>query len=124
MIGHNLVRIGGKMSVTFNIYYTGKGGNAKKFAEEMMESGVVDKIRAETGNEKYEYFYPVEDKETVLLIDSWSSQEALDKHHASPMMKEIAALREKYDLHMQVEKYELCKSEVDTNLQENNYLCS
>lgn len=45
------------------------------------------------------------DPETVLLIDSWRDQAALDAHHASPMMVELAALREKYDLHMQVERF-------------------
>ena len=30
---------------------------------------------------------------------------ALDAHHASPMMAEIAALREKYDLRMTVERF-------------------
>lgn len=29
------------MAITVNIYYTGKNGNAKKFAEEMISSGVV-----------------------------------------------------------------------------------
>ncbi len=41
----------------------------------------------------------------MLLIDSWKDQKAIDKHHASPMMKELAALREKYDLHMKVERF-------------------
>lgn len=45
------------------------------------------------------------DPETVLLIDSWTDQAAIDAHHASPMMQEIAALREKYDLHMDVERF-------------------
>ena len=48
---------------------------------------------------------PLQDKETVLLIDSWESRQALDVHHASPMMQTIAALRDKYDLHMRVERY-------------------
>ncbi|MBQ6381591.1 MAG: antibiotic biosynthesis monooxygenase [Clostridia bacterium] len=93
------------MSITIHLYYTGKNGNAAKFAEEMEASGIAAKIRAEEGNLRYDYFLPVHDKETVLLIDSWANQEALEMHHASPMMKEIAALREKYDLHMKVERY-------------------
>ena len=93
------------MSITINIYYTGKNQNALKFTEEMKSSGIVDKIRAEKGNLKYEYFLPTDDKETVLLIDKWEDQNALDIHHSSPMMKDIASLREKYDLHMKVEKY-------------------
>ena len=93
------------MSLIINIYYTGENGSAKKFAEEMISSGIVDRVRKEPGNERYEYFFPMEDKETVLLIDKWKSKEALDEHHKSEMMKEIAKLREKYHLHMRVEQF-------------------
>ncbi|MCQ2595852.1 MAG: antibiotic biosynthesis monooxygenase [Treponemataceae bacterium] len=93
------------MSVTVNIYYTGKGCNARKFAEEMKSSGTVEKIKAEKGNLRYEYFFPMDDESTVLLIDSWENQQAIDVHHASPMMQTIIDLREKYDLHMKVERY-------------------
>lgn len=93
------------MPITVNIYYTGENGSAREFAREMTGSGVVGRIRAEKGNLRYEYFFPMEDPETVLLIDSWRDQEAIDRHHATPMMEEIARLREKYDLHMKVERY-------------------
>lgn len=93
------------MAITVNIYYSGKRGNAKKFAEEMVASGIVKDIRAEEGNIRYDYFLPIDSEETVLLIDSWQDQISLDKHHASPMMVRIAELRNKYDLHMKVERY-------------------
>ncbi len=94
------------MSITVNLRYTGKNGNARKFAEEMISSGTVEKIRSEKGNLRYEYYLPLEgDGETILLIDSWENQEAIDVHHASPMMKTIAELRDKYDLHMAVERF-------------------
>lgn len=93
------------MSITLNIYYSGNGSNARQFAKEMMESGVVDEIRREDGNLRYEYFYPAEDAQTVLLVDSWTCQEAIDIHHHSPMMQKIIDLRNKYDLHMKVERY-------------------
>ena len=91
--------------ITVNLYYTGTDGRARAFAEEMVRSGVVSAIRAEDGNLRYEYFFPMEDPETVLLIDQWRDQKAIDAHHASPMMGQIAALREKYDLHMKVERF-------------------
>ena len=90
--------------ITVNIYYTGRGGSARAFAEEMVQRGTVAAIRAEAGNLRYEYFFPMDDPETVLLIDQWRDQAAIDAHHASPMMADIAALREKYDLHMKVER--------------------
>lgn len=103
------------MAITINIYYSGINENAKKFAEEMVSSGIVNDIRAENGNLRYEYFFPMDNKETVLLIDSWKDQYSIDVHHASPMMAKIIELREKYDLHMKVERYESDKTEVFTS---------
>lgn len=51
------------------------------------------------------YFISLSDPETVLLIDSWESQEAIDAHHASLMMVTLAKLRDKYDLHMKAVRY-------------------
>ncbi len=101
------------MSLVINIYYKGEKGNAKKFAEEMISSGIVDKIRSEEGNERYEYFFPMDDPETVMLIDRWKDQESLNIHHRSKMMSEIIKLREKYDLHMTVEHYSSIENSKD-----------
>ena len=91
--------------ITVNLYYKGQNGSARAFADEMERSGIADAIRAEEGNLRYQYFQPLDDPETVLLIDSWTDQVAIDVHHASPMMEQLAALREKYDLHMTVERF-------------------
>lgn len=92
--------------LVINIYYTGKDGSARAFAKEMTQNGIVERIRQEEGNLGYEYFFPVDDEETVLLIDKWKNQEALDFHHKTRMMEQIAALREKYKLKMRVERYQ------------------
>lgn len=106
------------MNLTMNVYYKGKNESAKKFANEMISSGIVDEIRSKEGNLKYEYFEPLDDKETILLIDSWKNQESLDKHHESETMNKIIELRNKYDLHMKVEKYILD----DNNNQDEKYV--
>ena len=93
------------MSITVNLRYKGTNGAARKFAEEMISSGTVDKIRNESGNLRYEYYQSLDDPETILLIDSWKDQESIDVHHGTPMMATIMELREKYDLHMTVERY-------------------
>ena len=74
------------MSSIVSIYYTGKDGNAKQFAQEMVSKGIVEKVR---------------------------NEEALDIHHTLPLMNKIKELRKKYDLHMEVEKYELIKDSKD-----------
>lgn len=93
------------MAITVNIYYTGKNGSAVRFAREMTESGIVSEIRSKVGNLRYDYFLPLDDSETVLLIDSWTDQTAIDEHHSSPVMSRIIELRQKYDLHMKVERF-------------------
>ena len=106
------------MSFTINIYYKGKNGSAKKFANEMISSGLVEEIRSKKGNLRYEYFEPLEDKETILLIDSWLDQDSLNRHHESETMNKIIELRNKYDLHMKVEKYIL----ENNNNQDEKYI--
>lgn len=93
------------MSIMVHLYYTGKNGSARRFVEEMESGGTAEAIRSEAGNEGYDYFFPCGDPETVLLVDRWRDQKSLDIHHASPMMDTITRLREKYDLHMRVERY-------------------
>lgn len=101
--------------IAVNLYYRGADGSARRFADEMEASGIAAAIRAEPGNLRYQYFQPLDDPETVLLIDAWEDQAAIDAHHASPMMARLAALRDKYDLHMTVERY--VSEAVDTDEQ-------
>ena len=84
--------------LTINIRYTGAEGAARKYVKEMEESGIAARIRAVEGCIRYDYFFPADDPEGLLLIDEWADQAALDRYHASPMMTEAAALREKYGL--------------------------
>ena len=93
-----------KKSLTMLLYYHGEKDAAVQFAAEMESSGTADAIRAEPGNLQYEYFTCLKDPQTVLLVDSWADQEALDVHHASPMMSRVMELREKYDLHMRAQR--------------------
>ena len=93
------------MTLTMQVYYTGKNGSALQFAKEMEDCGIADKIRATHGNLAYTYYQSLSDPETVLLVDTWLNQEALDLHHASPRMQEILKMREKYQLTVRAERY-------------------
>ena len=91
--------------ITVCLWYTGKEGSARAFAEEMESGGIADEIRGEAGNLRYEYYLPMKDDGSVLLIDSWRDQAALDAHHASDAMRRLSELRNRYDLHMRTERY-------------------
>ena len=93
-----LIALNCNAQLTINIRYSGENGNARKYVEEMESSGIAAKIRAIEGCLRYDYFFPAEDPEGLLLIDEWADQEALNRYHSSPVMQEAAALREKYKL--------------------------
>ena len=106
--------------LTINIRYTGAKGAAKKYVKEMEESGIAARIRAVEGCLCYDYFFPADDPEGLLLIDEWADQAALDRYHASPMMKEAAALREKYKLgNRQIRMFNPQVQTVKTNMDTN-----
>ena len=70
------------MSFSMNLYYTGHDGSAKAFVKEMCETGTVNEIRKLPGCLRYDYFISLSDEETVLLIDTWESQKAIDPVHS------------------------------------------
>ena len=98
LIAMLLMTIPSFAQLTINIRYTGENGGARKYVKEMKESGIAARIRAVEGCLRYDYFFPADDPEGLLLIDEWADQDALNRYHSSPMMEEAAALREKYGL--------------------------
>lgn len=93
------------MSIVMNLFYTGPEGQAKEFAKEMVASGLVAQIRNLEGNLGYDYYLSLENPNTILLIDKWANQAALDRHHALNMAR-ISELREKYHLTVTACRYE------------------
>ena len=71
----------------------------------MWEIGTIKEIMKLPVCLRYEYVISLADDDTVLPIDTWESQQALDDHQASDLMTKVAFLREKYDLHMKAERY-------------------
>ncbi len=91
--------------IVLNVYYKGENGNAKRFVGKMEESGIAPSVRTEEGNIAYAYFSALGDDETVILVEKWASQRALDLHQAQEKMKTIARLRTDLGLSVCVERY-------------------
>ena len=87
------------------VFYKGKDGAARKFAEELIADGVDKAMREEPGCMHYEYYQSLDDPETVMLLDAWKDKESENLHHQSPNMPKVFELRAKYDLAMEVERY-------------------
>ena len=61
----------------YNIYvtFTCVPGKREEFVELVKSKGILDAIRAEDGNHRYEYFYSSDDETKLLLVEAWESKE-------------------------------------------------
>lgn len=91
--------------ITINIRYNAPDGNALKYMQEMEATGLADSIRAIPGCLRYDYFIPQDDPQSVLLIDSWEDNQALNRYHSSAVMKQAEALRAQYQLERKAELF-------------------
>jgi quinol monooxygenase YgiN len=65
-------------------------GRAADFAAALKP--VQASARAEEGCEQYELFQSVDDPDTVLLLERWTSQELLERHMEAERSRDSAAM--------------------------------
>jgi len=87
-----------------HVTYTLKPDMAHRFVEEL-EQGPALKVRAEDGNICYDYFFPANDNNKVLLVEKWRDEAALAAHMAMPHMADVRSIKEKYAESTAIEKY-------------------
>ena len=93
------------MGVVINVHYRGNGGSARRFVEDMVSEGVLGAVHAEDGCIGYEYFVSFEDPDSIVLIEHWRDEAALDAHTRSENMRRIGSLKDRHCLSATVEKF-------------------
>ena len=89
------------------VHYYIKDGKRDEFYNAILASGIADASRAEKGNEKYEYYFSPENKNELLLIELWSSAEAVELHMSSKHYKELGELKKEYVTDTVFTRYEI-----------------
>ena len=95
------------MKKLVEVHYHIKEGRRADFYAEIKKRGLADASRAEAGCEKYDYFFSPEDENELLLIEIWSSAEAVNQHMGSAHYKELIALKQEYVLETEITRYEI-----------------
>ena len=93
-------------SIVWHVTYTCKAGMAEAFVRAMKESGLQAAVREEDGCLQYDYHISCEKADTVLLVEHWRDQAAVQQHGASENMAKIKALKEVYVDHTEIARYE------------------
>ncbi|MEA4923170.1 MAG: putative quinol monooxygenase [Eubacteriaceae bacterium] len=87
------------------VTYSCKTGMREEFLKAIQKEGIDKASRSESGNIRYSYFRPVEEGDTLLLLETWKDEDAFEKHCASPHFKRLGELKEKYVSDTVLEKF-------------------
>ena len=82
--------------LTLYVKYLCRPGVCQAFVEELEKSGVADKVRAEEGCLRYQYYYPANESDAVFLLEQWESAAHQEIHMTQPHMEVLRAIKHKY----------------------------
>lgn len=71
-------------------------GKRESFVERVRKEGILDKIRAEDGCARYDYYYSESDANELLLIEAWETKRHQEIHIGQPHMAQLRALKDDY----------------------------
>ena len=103
------VKENGKELLHLNVTYTVKDGKREEFYNQLCDKGIITRSRSEEGNLKYDYFFPVDNSNEILLLEIWTDELALQLHSETPHLLELQELKKEYILNVKIEKF-VCKS--------------
>lgn len=92
--------------IILNVSYKVKPGTRDAFVEEAAGINLIEEVRKEPGNISYEYFYPVDDPDTLLCSERWESAEEFANHPKTPHVIAFQDIKKKYVIDVVGHKYE------------------
>ncbi len=81
-----------------HITYKTKPGCKQLFVDAVSQSGILSLIRQEKGCRHYQYYYPADQDDTILLVEEWESVAHQKEHMAQPHMVDLMRFKEMYIL--------------------------
>lgn len=85
-----------------NVIYTMKPGQREVFLKEVQAQGILDAVRREDGCLEYTYYLPVEEDDTLLLVERWRDQAAQHVHLTTPHMAALGKVKEQCVVRTQI----------------------
>lgn len=84
------------------VRYTVKNGKREEFCSKVIEQGIAEASRAEEGNMRDEFFYPVENANEVFLIEIWKDEESKKNHGTTEHYMKLTELKSTYVENVQI----------------------
>ena len=79
--------------IVLNVTYICDDETREEFLETIYEEGLDMASRAEEGNIKYDYYYPADDSDELLLVEKWRDEEAFEQHKKEPHFRRLGEIK-------------------------------
>jgi len=92
--------------IVLNVTYQCIPGMRDKFLEAIAAEGIAAASRAEAGNCKYDYYFPANGGDELLLVEKWQDAAALAAHRTLPHFARLGELKPVYVTDTVIELFE------------------
>ena len=79
--------------IVLNVTYKCAPGQRDEFLEAIYAEGLDEASRNEAGNIKYDYYFPADDSDELLLVEKWRDEAAFEQHKSEPHFKRIGEIK-------------------------------
>ena len=93
--------------IVLNVTYHCKPDMKEEFLEAICTEGIDIACRAEDGNIKYDYYFPAEGGDEMLLVEKWRDAEVLARHATLPHFARLGELKKEFVLQTEIERFEV-----------------
>ena len=80
--------------VVLNVIYKAVSENLEEFLEAVYTEGLDEASRNEEGNIKYDYYFPADNGDELLLVEKWRDEAAFEQHKSEPHFKRLGELKD------------------------------
>lgn len=91
--------------ILMHVTYKVKKGKRDEFLQKVKEADIITASKQEPGNLFYEYYYPVDDKHSLLLVESWTNANAQAAHGRTEHFKRLSELKKDYVEEITIKKF-------------------
>jgi quinol monooxygenase YgiN len=91
--------------ITQVVFYICNEGQREIFWHDIISEKIDKDGKEEIGNIHYSFFSSLENKNIILLVESWKDAQSLDCHYESETFKKLGVLKKKYVRQTIIENY-------------------
>lgn len=87
------------------VKYYCKENQAEAFLDAIKENNIDFLSRKEVGNRMYDYSFPADEQDTILLTELWEDTEAVSIHSTTEHFKRLGEIKEQYVDRTEIKKF-------------------